>query len=359
MDGLDLGMIRYPLAFLGALVLSLYLTPIIRKGAIRYGVVDHPDGRLKTHEAPVAYLGGVAIYLAFLCALAFAYDFERSVLAILLAASIVVMLGLFDDLKVLSPGLKLIGQGVAALVLVKAGVTIQLTFLPPPLATGLTVLWLIGITNAINLIDVSDGLAAGVTSVAGVFLFVIALLSGDETIAMLTLCLVGSTLGFLAHNRPPASIYLGDTGSMFLGFMLGALTMRGQYTGEHRLGALAPVILLGVPIFDTLFVIGARAARGLPIMEGSPDHFAVRLRRHRVSAGRIAAGACGVSVVLGGLSLALVLCPIEVGLGVLIAAAIGGLGAVVGFVRLGGGPEEEATKLPSVPSAPHPPEGSR
>lgn len=342
----DLGPLQYPVAFGLAFALAAYLTPLIRRGALAYGVVDRPDGRLKQQAEPVAYLGGVAIYLAFLFALAFTYDFERSVLGLLLAASIVVMLGLFDDLKVLSPLLKLAGQTVAALVLIKAGVLIQLSFLPPIAALLLTLVWLVGMTNAINLIDVSDGLAAGTASVAGIFLYVVALMSGDETIAVLTVALVGAALGFLIHNRPPATIYLGDTGSMFLGFMLGALAMRGHYTFEHRLAALAPVVILGVPIFDTLYVMGVRAYRGLPLMVGSPDHFAVRLRNNGFSAGLIAVLAYGVGTALGLAALAMILLPATAAASVLGGVMVVAAGAVWALWRLGRGPEAWPARSP-------------
>ena len=339
---IELGNLRYPVAFLGAFAISLYLTPIIRKGALEYGVVDAPDGRLKAHKAPVAYLGGVAIYLAFLFALAFTYEFERSVLGLLFASSIIVMLGLFDDLKVLSPVLKLAGQAIAALVLIKSGVYIQLSFLPEPAAIALTFIWLVGMTNAINLIDVSDGLAAGTASVAGAFLYIIALANGNETIAMLTLCLVGATLGFLAYNRPPATIYLGDTGSMFLGFMLGALAMRGHYTMNHRLAAIAPIVILGVPIFDTFYVMGVRAVRGIPLMRGSPDHFAVRLRNHGVSAGPIAVIAYGAGTLLGLAALAMVGSEVNVAATILTGVAAGAASSVLLLWRMGRYPRERS-----------------
>src|SRR5215472_1030524 len=242
------GAMRYPTAFIAALLLSLYFTPQIRRGAIRYNVVDHPDQDLKQHRAPTPYLGGIAIYLSFLFALGFTYDFTSPVLGLLLSASIVVMLGLFDDLKVLGPIAKLLGQIVATLVLIKSGIAIDLKFLPDWADRVFTVVWLVGLTNAINLIDVSDGLAAGVSAIAGVFLYVVMLWNGDTTFAMLALALVGSTLGFLAYNRAPAKIFLGDAGSMFLGFMLGALAMNGHYTFNHPFAATAPLAILGVPI---------------------------------------------------------------------------------------------------------------
>lgn len=338
----DLGPFRYVAAFVAALGLSIYFTPLIRKGAIRYGVVDHPDGALKQHRQPVPYLGGVAIYLSFLFAVAFTYEFTDEVLGLLLAASIVVMLGLFDDLKVLTPGVKLAGQIVAALVLVKAGIMIRLAFLPPWFALALTVFWLVAITNAVNLIDVSDGLAAGVCSVAGIFLYIISIWNGHTTLAMLTLALVGATLGFLAYNRPPARIYLGDAGSMFLGFMLGALAMSPRYTFNHSLGAAAPLIILGVPIFDTFFVMLVRAVYRIPLMRGSPDHFAVRLRNHGVPASVIASGSYAVTAALGGVALWLCSTVRTTALQILAALFVAAVVVLVGFWRLGRGPREAA-----------------
>jgi UDP-GlcNAc:undecaprenyl-phosphate GlcNAc-1-phosphate transferase len=335
---LDLGPFRFVAAFLAALGLSIYFTPVIRKGAVAYGVVDRPDGKLKKHTEPTPYLGGIAVYLAFLFALAFTYEFTGEVLGLLLAASIVVMLGLFDDLKVLTPGVKLLGQIVAALVLVKAGIMIRLAFLPPWFALGLTVFWLVGMTNAVNLIDVSDGLAAGVASVAGIFLYIVSIWNGHTTIAMLTLALVGATVGFLAYNRPPARIYLGDAGSMFLGFMLGALAMSPRYTFNHELGAAAPLIILGVPIFDTFFVMLVRAVRRIPLMRGSPDHFAVRLRNHGVSAGVIATGSYLVTAALGGAALLVCISARETAVWILAVLSVAGGVVLVGFWRLGRGP---------------------
>jgi UDP-GlcNAc:undecaprenyl-phosphate GlcNAc-1-phosphate transferase len=336
----DLGSLRYPITFILALALSLYFTPIIRRGAIKYGVVDAPDGGLKQHTEPVAYLGGVSIYIAFLFALAFTYDFNEEVVALLLGSSIVVMLGLFDDLKVLTPLVKLAGQIVAALVLVKAQVMVQLDILPPALNLVLTVVWLVGITNAINIIDVSDGLAAGVASIAGIFLYIISIWTGAFTSAVLTLALVGSTLGFLAYNRPPAKIFLGDAGSMLLGFLLGAIAMTGRYTYVHPFAAIAPIVILGVPIFDTLFVMGARLARGLPLMHGSPDHFAVRLRNYGVRPGIIALIAYIAGGVLGCAALAICRFDPEVAVAVVVLLALATGGVVLRLWRMGRNPNE-------------------
>lgn len=354
----ELGRLRYPIMFVLSLGLGLYFTPQIRKVALRYGIVDRPDGSLKAHQQPTPYLGGLAIFLAFLFSTALTYEFTHQVLGLLLAATIIVATGLFDDLKVLSPRAKLVGQIIAAFVLIKAEIMIQLSFLPLWATLLLTVLWLVGVTNAINLIDVSDGLAAGVASIAGMFLYIVSLWNGHTTIAMLTLALVGASLGFLAYNRAPARIFLGDTGSMFLGFMLAALAMSGHYTFQNRLGAFAPAVVLGVPIFDTLFVMGIRWARGIPLMQGSPDHFAVRLRRHGASAGLIALVAYLASIVLG--VAALWLCQTTTERGAIILAGLAALALAtwVALVRLGRGPTAKPTLPPARASvdAPPPPE---
>lgn len=337
---LDLGPMRFPTAFIAALLLSLYFTPLIRRGAIKYEVLDRPDDKLKTHKEATPYLGGIAVFLSFLFSLAFTYDFTSPILGILLSASIVVMLGLFDDLKVLTPSVKLAGQIIAALVCVKAGVMVKLTFLPDWAAVAFTVFWLVGTTNAFNLIDVSDGLASGVAAIAGTFFYVVALWNGDTAIAMMTLALVGSALGFLAYNRAPARIYLGDAGSMFLGFMLGALAMNGHYTFRHPIAAFAPIIILGVPIFDTLFVMGARAVRRIPLMRGSPDHYAVRLRNHGYRPAVIAL----ISYIAAGLlgAAALIMCVVSWQGASIIAGAVAllAVGVVLRLRQLGRGPEK-------------------
>jgi UDP-GlcNAc:undecaprenyl-phosphate GlcNAc-1-phosphate transferase len=298
------------LFFLGALLalslgLGLYLTPLVQRAAIRFGVFDHPDGVLKRHAAPVPYLGGVAVYLAFLVSLAVVFDFEPTLLGLLLGGTMVAMLGLFDDLRVLPPRLKFAGQLLATWVLIKSGIAIALVALPVWVAWPLSFLWIAGITNAFNIIDVSDGLAGGVAAIAGVGLFVIAVDNGDALIAATTLALVGSIIGFLRYNQPPASIYLGDTGSMFIGFMLAALAMIGAYTRHSPAGALAPLLIVWVPILDTVLVSVARLRQGIPPWRGSPDHFAIRLKARGWSAKRVAAFAYAFGLVgaAGGIGL--------------------------------------------------------
>ena len=309
-------MILLTLTFMVAALLSTYGVPIARRAALKFGIVDHPDGKLKHQREPVPYLGGLAIYLAFLVSLAFTFEFRHDVLGIVLSGTLIVMLGLIDDFGVLSPGTKLAGQLLAVFVLIKSGIRIEIASLPDWVDIALTVVWMIGIINAFNLLDIMDGLSAGVGAISAAFLCVVAILNGDQTIAFMVAALLGSLIGFLRYNWQPASIYMGDSGAMFIGLMLGALSMIGKYTGGHSISLLTPVLILGMPIFDTLFVMYIRFLRGLPVFLGSPDHMAIRLRHWGLSvqqvvlisyAGAAALGTIGLLVMSISEDLAVVL----------------------------------------------------
>ena len=314
------------LAFGLALVISLYTTPLMRAAALRFGIVDRPDGRLKNQAQPVPYLGGLAIYLSFLLALTATRRFDEiEVLGMLLSGAIVVILGLVDDLGVLTPGIKLAGQVVAVLALINASVYIKLGFLTPWLAIVLSFFWLLGTTNAFNLIDIMDGLAAGVAAAAAAVLFLIAAVNGRQTYAVLLAALCGALCGFLRYNIEPARIYMGDTGSMFVGMMLGALAMNNSYTRRNLVASVAPIVVLGVPIFDTLFVMYVRYRRGLPVFLGSPDHFALRLRKWRLSTRQTVLVSLAATVLLGGLAVVMMLSTTGVAVALLAGIAMAGL----------------------------------
>src|SRR5438132_13524023 len=161
-------MIEYGAAFILSFVFSLCWTPLLRKAALQLGIVDRPDGKLKNHETAVPYFGGIAVYAAFLLSVGVFTDFGQETLGLLLAGSIALMVGLIDDFGVLTPTQKLLGQMLAALVLVKSGTYIKLVFLPEWLAIFLTVLWILAVTNAMNIIDILDGLASGVAAIAAI-----------------------------------------------------------------------------------------------------------------------------------------------------------------------------------------------
>lgn len=294
-------------AFVLATALGLFFTPRMRKAAERFGIVDKPDGRLKTQRAPVAYLGGLAIYLAFLATLGVMVDFEQRVLGLLLASTLVLLLGLVDDLEAQTPSVKFAGQILAVFVLMKAGIRIQITWLEgvPYLAEAVTLLWIVGITNAFNIIDVMDGLAAGTAGVALLGLGAMAWWNGDIAIASFTLSLAGAAFGFLRLNVHPARIYLGDAGSMLLGFLVAALATQASWAKLSPYAVAAPIVLLAVPIFDTALVSFHRLKRGSSPFRGSPDHFAVRLRRNGFSARVVAPVTWAIGAICAGLALLL------------------------------------------------------
>jgi UDP-GlcNAc:undecaprenyl-phosphate GlcNAc-1-phosphate transferase len=321
-------MFLYVLTFVLALLLALYGVPLARRAALRFNVVDHPDGRLKHQSAPVPYLGGLAVYLAFLVGLALTFEFRQDVLGLVLAGTLMVMVGLIDDFGVLTPGPKLIGQIIAVFVLIRSGIRIEIAAFPEWLDLLITVFWMIGIINAFNIIDIMDGLAGGVGVIACGWLFVVAVMNQDTMVAVMLAALAGSLVGFLRYNFHPASIYLGDTGSLFVGLMLGALAMIGKYTVVNPISVLAPVLILGVPVFDTLFVMSIRWIRGVPVFWGSPDHFALRLRQWNLTVPQIVVvsyvvaffvGAVGVLSIFVSLSTAAGLIGTVLALGIVVA----------------------------------------
>jgi UDP-GlcNAc:undecaprenyl-phosphate GlcNAc-1-phosphate transferase len=304
--------------------IALYGVPLARQAALKYGVVDAPDGNLKCQKEPVPYFGGLAIYLAFLISLAVTFEFRHDVLGIVLGGTIVVMLGLIDDFGVLTPWTKLIGQLLAVFVLIKSGIRIEIAAFPEWLDLALTVFWMVGLINAFNLLDIMDGLAAGVGAISASCLLVVALLQGDQTIAFMLVALIGSLVGFLWFNWHPARIYMGDTGAMFIGLLLGAMTMIEQYPSDHPLSLLTPVFILGIPIFDTLFVMYIRYQRGLRIFWGSPDHIAIRLRHWGLSVPQIVITSYVATAVVGMIGLAMLSVSVEVGW-ILCAGTVGTL----------------------------------
>ncbi|HJZ13589.1 MAG TPA: MraY family glycosyltransferase [Acidobacteriota bacterium] len=320
--------IAYILASALAFLLARYGTPIARSAALRFGVVDQPDGNLKNHAEPVPYFGGLAIYLAVLIPLCLFYEFDARILSILLAGTLVLLLGLIDDFGVLTPGAKFVGQIIAAIVLVKGDVIMRVETFPLWLNLTMTMLWLVGMTNALNIIDIMDGLAAGIALIGSLVLFVVALINHDTMIAIFTATLAGGLIGFLPYNFRPARIYMGDTGSMFLGLTLGTLAIIGDYSDRNRLAFLNPLLIFGVAIFDTIYVMILRVLQGRTPFLGSRDHFAVRLKLIGWPVDRIVLGSYLMAIVLGGAALLNIYLPVERSI------ALYGV-VLIGFVILG------------------------
>jgi UDP-GlcNAc:undecaprenyl-phosphate GlcNAc-1-phosphate transferase len=311
------------LTFMVSLGAALALTPWMAKTAKNIGIVDRPDGGLKNHREPVPYMGGLAVFVAFLIGFSPFYILDRQMLAIMLGGTLIVLLGFLDDIGNLRPATKLLGQALAVLIVMKAGIAIKIVFLPPVITYPLSFLWLMGMTNAFNIIDIMDGLSSGVGAIACAFLFIVAVSSGQTGIATMILALMGALLGFLRYNYQPARIYLGDAGSLFIGFMLGALGMVGIYATANPIAVLAPILILGVPIFDTLFVMTVRWMRGLNPLRGSPDHFPLRLRRWRLTVAQTVLLSYGISTLLGTVALVMVYSSERVATGALFAVSLG------------------------------------
>jgi len=292
-------MLRVVASFVLALLISLYTTPLMRRAALQFGILDKPRGPLKRHAEAVPYLGGLAVFLAYLVSLAVTFEFGYAVLGILLSGTLMLLLGLIDDLGVLTPFEKISGQLIAVIALIKAGLFVKLVFLPMPVALVISVLWLLTVTNALNIIDIMDGLACGVAAIAALFLAGIALHNGEPMVAVMAASLSGSLVGFLRYNSRPARIYLGDSGSLFIGLTLSALAMNGHYTTKNSLAMLVPAMVLGVPLLDLGFVFLVRLSKGLSPFRGSPDHLALRLRRRGWSVEQTVGAAYGTTAALG------------------------------------------------------------
>lgn len=268
-------------AFAVAAVLSYFFTPPVKNFAHKVGAIDVPKDARRMHKKPIPRLGGLAIYGGFLCSILIFGQLDETMLCVLLGAAIIVALGIFDDVLALGAKLKFVVQIVAAAIPVCIG-DLQIglfTNLNPLsdtpfvhlgiLAVPVTIIWIVGITNAVNLIDGLDGLAVGVSSIAAITMLAVALLTGNMPIAITMAALAGACIGFMPYNLNPAKIFMGDTGSTFLGYMLATVSIMGLFKFYTVISFAVPFLILGLPIFDTANAIIRRVAAGRSPM--SPD----------------------------------------------------------------------------------------
>ncbi len=300
-------------AVLISFVISLYSTPIARKAAIYFNILDCPDGKLKTQKEPVPYLGGIPIFVSIMIAVSAVLKFDTDILGILLAGSILLIIGILDDLQALTPTVKLAGQLFAAVTIVKSDIMIKFVSFPWWINFPLTILWLVSIINAMNIIDVMDGLCTISAIFSSIFISIFAFIAGQNTVGVLSLSLTGALIGFFIYNKPKAKIYLGDAGSMLIGLFLAAMSMKVSYSYKSTLGIFVPIFILAVPIFDMAFVVIIRIINKKPFYLGSPDHFALRLRKRGLSVKSILVLVSLVSIFLGLLALGIVLLPVFYG----------------------------------------------
>jgi UDP-GlcNAc:undecaprenyl-phosphate GlcNAc-1-phosphate transferase len=269
----------YMLIFLTALMLAAWGTPAARWIAPRLGFIDQPGAR-RVHQRPMPRLGGAAMYLAAIVALLiFGEQFNiHQAVGILLGATLVSFFGLWDDRRSLSPGLKLLGQFAAASILLVTDVRVGV-FSYAWLNAAITLAWVVGITNAMNLLDNMDGLSGGVGAVASAFFLLLAAMNGQYLVGALSAALLGACIGFLVYNLNPASIFMGDAGALFLGFMLAVVGIKLRFAENVDIVTwMVPVLILGVPIFDTTLVTISRLLRRVnPLTTPGKDHLSHRL----------------------------------------------------------------------------------
>ena len=268
---------------LSAFFICLVTTPLCRDLFLRAGLVDRPDSDRKFHLRAVPRMGGVPIVISYVCALLLALlsniaggkiyiQHEHLFKALLPAAALIFATGLLDDLVGLKPLHKLFGQTAAAILAVSLGVRLSMSGTHPWVGGVLSVCWLIGCSNAVNLIDGMDGLATGVGLLATVTTLLVALLTGNTGLALATIPLAGCLLAFLCYNFSPATVFLGDCGSLTIGFVLGCFSLIwSQHTGTF-LGIMAPLMALALPLIDVGLAIGRRFLRAAPLFKGDRGH---------------------------------------------------------------------------------------
>ena len=275
-------------ALLTAAVVALISTPVVKSLAFRVGAVDVPKDGRRMHDHPIPRMGGLAIFFGFILSVLLFLPLTLQLRGMRLGAVIIVILGIFDDIYALPAKPKFLIQIVAALIAVWAGNRIYglsniNIFSSDPywelgwLSYPISILWIVGITNAVNLIDGLDGLACGVSTISSMTLLVIALVVSEPDVALLMAALAGACLGFLPYNLNPAKIFMGDTGSTFLGFVLAVVSIQGLFKFYTIISFAAPFLILGLPIFDTAFAILRRLAKGQSPMTPDRGHIHHRL----------------------------------------------------------------------------------
>ncbi|MDH5717013.1 MAG: undecaprenyl/decaprenyl-phosphate alpha-N-acetylglucosaminyl 1-phosphate transferase [Spirochaetia bacterium] len=277
------------LAFILSLIVSIILIPICKKTAFKFNVLDIPDKR-KIHKEPVPYFGGIAIFFSFLLSMGFIFFFSSNLLneqftTIVIGVSLIFIVGLLDDIKSIRARHKFIGQLIVSIYVVYNGIFIK--EITNPIGGGsidlgilgpiISVFWIVSLTNAMNLIDGLDGLAAGVSSIAIIFMTGFSIYSGNFVFAVLMVSFLGGLLGFLVFNFPPAKIFMGDAGSLTIGFFLSIMCLMTDGKSPYAITILIPFMLLIIPIIDTLLAIIRRTKNKKNIFSADKEHIHHRI----------------------------------------------------------------------------------
>lgn len=290
-----------------AMIVSLLLVPWIGKLAIKIGAVDKPNAR-KVHTTLMPRMGGLAIYISFFTVVFLTQTITKEIIGLFLGGTVLIAVGIWDDRKDIPAKIKLVGQILAAVIVVAFGVRVE--FMSNPLTNGafhldifsipVTIIWIVGIINAVNLIDGLDGLAAGTSIIAAVTMALVGYSSGQNHMMALALILAGATLGFLRYNFHPAKIFMGDTGSMFLGYILSVLAIMGVAKSVTFISLVTPILVLGIPIFDTFFAIVRRTIKKQPIFAPDKEHLHHCLLNMGLSHRNTVLVIYGINIVLAG-----------------------------------------------------------
>lgn len=298
------------LALLVAAMVSFLMTPVVKTFAYKVGAIDVPKDDRRMHKVPIPRLGGLAIFMGFMVSILLFVNVTREMRSILLGAVIIVVLGVVDDILALPAMLKFLVQIGAALIPAMSGVRI-LAFSNPnifsenlywvlgSLSVPVTVLWIVAITNSVNLIDGLDGLANGVSAISATTMLVIALLAPEAQVAVVMAALVGACVGFMPYNLNPAKMFMGDTGATFLGYILATMSIQGLFKYYAVISFVVPCLILGLPIFDTSFAFIRRIAHGQSPMHADRGHIHHRLIDMGLSQKQAVATLYVISAILG------------------------------------------------------------
>lgn len=336
----------YLISFLVASLITYITTPFVRKLAFKIDAIDIPKDNRRIHKKPIPLLGGLSIYLSnvitYILLISFGlFTMHKNIIFIVIASSIILTIGFVDDLKPLSCNVKFISEILIAILLVMAGIKfnfnfnivyrnsiINFSFLSIPLS----ILWIVGITNSINLIDGLDGLASGISGISSVYLFLILLILGrldvtNSYILFVSIILAGSTIGFLPYNFNPANIFMGDMGALYLGFILSIISIIGFNNNPSPLILIFPIIILAVPISDTIYAVFRRILKGKRIGDADKSHIHHILIKKGLNQKEAALTLYLLSIILG--TLAIFLTTINLSINIILIALTSILTALI------------------------------
>lgn len=314
-------------AFIISLLITVLITPVIKKISESRGFLDKP-GERKVHKRPIPLGGGVAVYIGFFLTVlilsAFIFSFTGAkffsvnltktinyMLGLFICGTIILIMGLIDDKKVIPAKVKLVFQIGIALILYYFGFSIdyitlpgtKILYLSKPISLALSLLWIVGLTNALNFLDGLDGLLAGITVISCVSFAIVTASQGQFVVTVLMLILAGSALGFLRYNFYPAKIFLGDAGSLFIGLMLSSLSIMGAFKVTATLVFIIPLVIMGIPIFDTTYAVTRRMVKGQSVFKADKGHLHHKLLSMGLSQKKVVITIYVISALLCGFSL--------------------------------------------------------